>query len=264
MGLCLSWTFGLAARHDPIAVLDRLRQAALDLPFESVGERTSLEGSACIAPPREERERPRGLSLPARDFVLISCARYVQPDPAQRWSYVAVPPLELHVFRVQPGPRCETALFFLARYPSTHEANGRTIRMPRSTTRSSSYCCKTQYASNHGVDAFLRCHLGLVALLDRARELGLRVGVRDDGGFARTRSVPRLLAALNRWNELVAGLGAALSAHLPEGTRRVGGLTGRADLERLEARGLDRYRELAAFVGRLGGRARRRRGGGPR
>lgn len=88
-------------------------------------------------------------------------------------------------------------------------------------------------------------------MLDRARELGLRVSVTDDGHFHRRRSVSTLVETLNGWNELVAGLGAALRAVMPADVHASGGLTGRPDLERLEARGLDRFKRLSAFLRRL-------------
>ncbi|MEZ0230555.1 MAG: hypothetical protein ACAI25_18180, partial [Planctomycetota bacterium] len=204
----------------------------------------------------------RGLSMPELEWVLITCAKYVEIDPAPKRGapYFSVPPLELHWFRVRPGLRSEPAIFYLARYPSTHVHGGRRRKVPGRSTWSSRYTCKTQYASNHGPQHFLRCHLGLIALLDRAKELGIRVSVRDDGGFARSRSVPKLIEKLSWWNELVAGFGAALGAALPPGTKAVGGLHGRADLEHLEAKGLARWKGLTAFVKKLAGdRPKRRR-----
>ena len=52
--------------------------------------------------------------------------------------------------------------------------------------------CKTHYASDPrcaGLPNFLRCHLGVVALLDEAKKLGILGTVSDEGDFWETRSL---------------------------------------------------------------------------
>jgi hypothetical protein len=180
-------------------------------------------------------------------LILIMASRYVGEDS----HYTAVPPTELHYFHVRPGPGSDSAVFFLAKYPKSVSANGRLRRVPRASVWSSQSWCKTQYASNHGLENFLRCHLGVIAILDKARELGLSVTTHDDGHFHGTRSVPRLIEAVKQWNELVAGFGALIAERLPLDTKSEGGLTGRQDLEHLEARGLAHFRDLSTFVKKL-------------
>jgi hypothetical protein len=180
-------------------------------------------------------------------------------------QYTSVPPTELHSFRVHPGPGSESAVFFLAKYPERVSVNGQVRKVPGAKVWSSSSWCKTQYASNHGIENFVRCHLSVIAILDRARELGFKVVVRDDGHFQTTRSVPRLIEAVTGWNELIAGFGALLDQSI-RGTTRVSGLTGRQDLEHLEARGLEHFRDISSFVKKLSSprapRSTRRRNGG--
>lgn len=68
--------------------------------------------------------------------------------------------------------------------------------------------CKTQYASNPdcgGVPNFIRCHLGLISLLDHAKDLGILKEVSEEGGFWEKRDVPGLISELGEWNAMIAG-----------------------------------------------------------
>src|SRR6185369_17210109 len=91
-------------------------------------------------------------------------------------------PQQVIGFCTVPGDGCEAANFGLCRYPATNTVRDprqpelfQTIRTRLAGWRWSSFC-KTVYASNPefgGVENFLRCHLSIVRLLDRAQELGL-------------------------------------------------------------------------------------------
>ena len=49
---------------------------------------------------------------------------------------------------------------------------------------------------------FLRCHLGLVSLLDYAKELEILKDVTDEGEFWQKRDVPALIKEIGEWNSL--------------------------------------------------------------
>lgn len=143
--------------------------------------------------------------------------------------------------------------------------------------------CKTQYASNPacgGVPNFLRCHVGMVTLLDKIAGLPtMKVKVDDEGhyGWAKytdhpelpsdqreytwhepTYSVPTLLQQCDDYNIMIAAMGGALKD-------ATGGQLGMAiasypNFENLEFRGgqspipfLEHAKELAEQVKQLAG-----------
>jgi hypothetical protein len=71
--------------------------------------------------------------------------------------------------------------------------------------------CKTQYASNISEEHFLRCHTGIVAMLDHAATLGVELDVSDEGEFWETRSEERLLQHLRQYNHLMAAFAGRLT-----------------------------------------------------
>jgi hypothetical protein len=68
--------------------------------------------------------------------------------------------------------------------------------------------CKTHYASDPrcgGLPNFLRCHLGVVALLDEAKRLGFLGMVSDEGDLWETRSLDRLTKEIGDQRAMLAG-----------------------------------------------------------
>ena len=57
---------------------------------------------------------------------------------------------------------------------------------------------------------FLRCHLGVVALLDEAKRLGCLASVSDEGDFWETRSLERLTREIGEQSAMLAGFLGAL------------------------------------------------------
>jgi hypothetical protein len=98
--------------------------------------------------------------------------------------------------------------------------------------------CKTQYASNPqlgGVENFLHAHLSLVALLDHAAELGMRVKVTDEGKYWDDRNRERLAAEVDAWNKMIASFGGQLKdAH---GGEVIAPIFQFPNFEHLEAKG---------------------------
>ena len=52
---------------------------------------------------------------------------------------------------------------------------------------------------------FLKCHLGLVALLDKAKEMGILGAVKDEGKYWDNRDVAALVKEVGMWNKMIAG-----------------------------------------------------------
>ena len=95
-----------------------------------------------------------------------------------------------------------------ARYPETTETEVGTLPTGLSGWSWGSFC-KTQYASNPdagGVANFVRCHLAVIRLLDRAKAMGILESVKDEGHFWENRDVKALVETVGKWNTHIAGL----------------------------------------------------------
>jgi hypothetical protein len=105
-----------------------------------------------------------------------------------------------------------------------------------------SWFCKTQYASVVSDDNLLKCHLGVIELLEEARRLGAEIEVHDETGYWEHRSTERLIREVTRMNGVVAKVAGALHDAMPSppGSHRVeGSIFEHPDFERLETRPLD-------------------------
>ena len=111
-----------------------------------------------------------------------------------------------------------------------------------------SHCCKTQYASNPklgGVENFLRAHHAVFAAIDECKRLGMTTHIRDDAKYWRHRNDAKLVAELNRWNELIAGFAGRLGDKLGNAPGAlVAPIKNYPDFERLEAKGDEHFREM--------------------
>ena len=104
---------------------------------------------------------------------------------------------------------------------------------------------------------FLRCHLTVIAMLDRAKALGCLEKVSDEGDFWEKRNLPALVEEIGSWNEMIAAFGGKLKDLLGDGALRVeAAITEYPNFEQLEAAGESKlppgYRELARLIGRVG------------
>ena len=124
--------------------------------------------------------------------------------------HVDVPPETGHLFRVDVGQDCEPLLLGLCRFPATVVYRGRKLRTYRSRCWRLRYFCKTQYASLHGWEHFLRCHRFVIESLLTARRLGFDVKIRDEGGYWPRHSEMILRQRLGEMNGIIAAMGGAL------------------------------------------------------
>jgi hypothetical protein len=159
--------------------------------------------------------------------------RFLRSIPAKRgW-----------VVNVWPGEGCESATFGLCQYP-------RTTRIPAliSTGAGSGWefnnYCKTQYASEHGWEHFLRCHKMILSILKFWRQMGVAVEVNDEGEYWETGSEKKLRDTLQGYNGLVAVLAGAFKdagEASGKGYSVESPIFARSDFEQLEAQGWQEF-----------------------
>jgi len=188
MGLTLHYE--LAAPDCSIAktrtLVEALRKHAQSLPFEDVSEIIELEGEDCLSS-RTNLNDPHG-------WLKVQTTRYMT-DTGEITAANERSPTHIIAFTVDPAEGSEVANFGLCQYP-------------KAAGWSWASFCKTQYASNPStgdVANFLKCHLGLVALLDKAKEMGILGPVKDEGKYWDTRDVAALVKEVGMWNRMIAG-----------------------------------------------------------
>ncbi len=235
MGLTLHYRLKHSTGTSAVArqLVERLRQRALDLPFQQVEPLIELTGDDC-----DFQKRPRD---DPHHWLLIQARESVKHEPYQ----YDVRPTHLIAFNTDPGDGCEPANFGLCRYPASIQIEDREVRPPRTRrlrTGLSGWSwrsfCKAQYASNPdcgGVANFLRCHLLVVRMLDCARELGILEDVSDEGNYWQKRDVPALAREVGEWNEMIAAQMGQLKDLLGDGVQ--GAILKFPDYEHLEAIG---------------------------
>lgn len=242
MGLTIHYKLRTKTRSELQArsLVGKLRERALDLPLESVGEIVELEHDACNFECCSPEDPNRWLLIQAAGFV-------EEPGGNDCQTHYRVPPLHVIAFSSWPGEGCEEANFGLCRYPPTmtlpsvrQPQRVRTIRTGLAGWRWASFC-KTQYASNPdcgGIKNFLRCHLAVIALLDQARKLEILSEVSDESGFWENRDLQALTQTVGAWNELIAGWAGQLKDQF--GPEFVSEINHFPNFEHLEARGGER------------------------
>jgi len=112
---------------------------------------------------------------------------------------------------------------------------GQEHRIPGQTGMWGSFC-KTQYANQHGLPNFLRAHMTVCAILEKAQDLGFKVKVKDEGGFWTKRDVKALAEDVGKWDQMIASIFGAMKDAAPEGVLE-SPIQDRADFEHLEMKG---------------------------
>jgi len=207
MGLSIGYTLTFAGSDEEARlVMQALHSTALDLPLEHVTELRQLSGDACSPEHHPPMDPVRDLLAgPGERIYYVTGERWPDELLFQYQTHI-VQPEHVIGFSTSPGSGCEEADFALCRYPALAPTPHGTLRTALPGWRWHAFC-KTQYASNPkfgGRANFLRCHLSVIALLDKAKELGCRVEVDDDGDFWDARDLGQLLREVAAYNGLVA------------------------------------------------------------
>ena len=217
-------------------IVEQLHQAAQDLPFKELGDIIVLAGNDCVFD-RKNRHDPKNWLICQAQGSLQLKNTHDMGGGEMGDSYLKVTPTHIIAFNAWPGEGCEESNFGLCQYPATIEHNGKRIRTKMAGWRWRSFC-KTQYASDPacgGIENFLRCHLLVVALLDKAKELGCLDEVHDEGKFWESRDVKALVPEIESWNGMIAAFAGQLKDTLGEGIEAP--ITEFPNFERLELAG---------------------------
>lgn len=236
MGLTIHYSLKSDTRspNEARQLIEQLRRRALDLPFTEVGNVVELKGKACDHRNYQGNDDLRWLVIQAGQYVEVGGCHY------------QVKPKHVVAFSTYPGEGCEQANFGLALYPpAVFPRDPITGRGHKVDTGLKGWCwssfCKTQYATQHGLDHFVRCHLSVIRLLDHAKELGILANVSDEGDYWEKRDVKALASEVGDWNEGMAALVGKLKDLF--GGDITAPITNFPDFEHLEARGTRRKKE---------------------
>ena len=207
MGLTIHWRLqGPKTKAEAKTIIERMRQRALDLPFESVSDIVHFKGKEA----QFDNDPP---TVSIRWLKIMAGQTVWSKDGRTGWD---CPAREILGFQVIVAPGSEWMEIYLAAYPKTmivEEDWGSGGAFPPTCPRGSGRgFCKTQYASNAdcgGVPNFLRAHLSVCRLLDHAKKLGILADVSRRGPFFENRDIPALVNTVADWNEFIAaGVGA--------------------------------------------------------
>jgi len=159
------------------------------------------------------------------------------------------------VVEVWPGEGCESAHLGLCQYRRRvpYMLHGRygSVRTDYTGGWLFKGGCKTQYASEHGWEHFLRCHKMILSILNFWRQMDVNVEVNDEGGYWETGSEKKLRDTLQGYNGLIAALAGAFK-DAGEASGKGGSVESpifaHGDFERLEAQGWQEFgKQLSHF-----------------
>ena len=170
--------------------------------------------------------------------LALQWVTYAVPGQENTFSGIEVKPLEGFLFEVNVGEDCEWLTLGLCRFPETVTHQGASVPTKMGGGWRFAGFSKTQYASLHGWEHFLRCHRDVVESLAEWRTLGVRVKITDEGDYWPRRSVSALRRNLENMNGLVAAMAGTLKdADGSGGAGIESPIFAHKDFERLEAQG---------------------------
>ena len=241
MGLTIHWSFqGPKTKPEARAIIAKMRQRAMDLPFDSVSELIHLKG------PNAQFER--GRKDDEFGWLKIMASQTIwNAEQTLGWD---CPAQEIIGFQIDVAPGSEPMELYLASYPKTIQVEDERTGAPRRmrtnlSTWSGRGFCKTQYASDPdcgGVPNFLRAHLSVCRMLDCAKELGILASVSDEGDFFENRDIPALVSTVGDWNAFIAAGAGVFDEFF--GGNCVAPIKDFPDFEHLEAKGQDQIEGL--------------------
>lgn len=242
MGLTLYYELrsDVVTLEEATGCVDSLRTKASSLGFEEIHDLEIFNPAGMD----ELRAEARRVQHGGPAYLLGTMACHVRDEQLSkhlgenRWHEVE--PIESVNFRILPGPGSETAAIGLSHFPEVTVCDGREWPTGLHRWHWHSFC-KTQYASNPGlggIDNFLRCHLGLIELFAFADDHGWLERVGDDSEYWTHRDRAKLVAEVQRMNEVVAAFTGAFKDAAP---KEMGGIvapiTDFPNFEHIEARG---------------------------
>lgn len=229
------------------------------LKFDTAAARRVVKQGHALALRRQQAGELRRVNAVREDVTGHPLARqwvmYSVPRSKNTFSGIEVQPVKGFLFVVTVGEDCEPLTLGLCRYPET--VWHRSQRVPTKLGGGWRFAgfSKTQYASLHGWEHFLRCHRAVIESLVEWRSLGVRVKITDEGEYWPRRSVANLRRNVEQMNGLVAATAGALKdADDGEGAGVQSPIFAHKDFERLEAKGAMDAGRLREFVNVVRGR----------
>src|ERR1039457_2346468 len=117
MGLTIHYQLATITGDEAHArkLVQQLRQAALDLPFQHVGEIVELRGDQCDYKQRADNDPYRWLLIQTGTYIALPVSPSEKSQGVTR--QLDVRPSNIIAFETEPGDGCEQANFGLCRYP---------------------------------------------------------------------------------------------------------------------------------------------------
>src|SRR5262245_52392744 len=117
MGLCVNYSLQYRRWDDVEARVAMMRQLALDLPLEHVGDIVDLRGEQCDFEARRAELQNGDETNESLCWLLIQAGQSV-PCPWNKHISRTVNPTRVIAFDTWPGPGCEAANFGLCLFPA--------------------------------------------------------------------------------------------------------------------------------------------------
>lgn len=185
MSVQINYDLQSNARSEAAArrLVAKLRDHAIKLSFHQVDEIVEFSGKNAFF----------GTHSPlCRHFwLLVQSGEWLIHDE----TVDRIAPDEIIAFSTQPGPDSEQANFGLCLYPATCVFNDQILGEQQIPTDLDGWRWSAFIETDRGGinEEFLRCHMLIVSLLDRADDMGILENVEDEGQFWERRD-PHLLA----------------------------------------------------------------------
>ncbi|RDJ34912.1 MAG: hypothetical protein DWQ19_08745 [Crenarchaeota archaeon] len=218
MGLTVHYTLKYTGKSPkrPAQLVERMRQLALDLPFDEVTDIVDISGQEISQRIEDPNDPLQWLLIQAGDYFTypwndrksqrINAERAIAftaiPGPGSEpvnlglcvypkeitLDYCAFEDQKFLIYKEGGRPQVNTKKYFKWKNkdPRSIEPGPRTVPTKFSGWQWQSFC-KTQYASNPacgGLANFLKCHISVITLLDRIAELpAMKVTIEDEGKY---------------------------------------------------------------------------------
>ena len=166
----------------------------------------------------------------SKKIMVREKSRYIKNDkPEYADRSFTVSPEEAFGFRIYPGRGCEEMNVGACLFPNEIYVNNPLYDPYNSSTSKQLKIktglkewqwhsfCKTQYANEHGINNFLKCHLGVIYMLDKFRESKVfEVDVSDEGDYWEKRDVRALAGEVQEWDTMLGNFAAMLQSAASE------------------------------------------------
>ena len=188
MGLAISYSFNLnsASIFQAREKVVELYKFASDLPFLELGEIIELEGADCLIKDSDPHIALKVCALTPEEIVQNLLNKTYETNSSH-----------LIGFRVFPGNGCGEAFFGLNTAMSSGDKRDWSWKAS----------CKTQYANNPdygGINNFLKCHLLVITMLEKASSLGIVDYVNDPSDYWENRDVEALVKTITEETVMMA------------------------------------------------------------